>query len=148
MSKRRLTHREQLRNMIKEAESDSILNAELVDIQISLEKPRYQAVTELIKLLKVSSQRDTQWFISKVFGTVKDERVIQPLMRAAQASENKNYRSTFLWALEKYDCTKHLSFFVNFITELDDPDEAMMVSIEIIRAMKGPFEPILARKSI
>ncbi|MFD1468227.1 hypothetical protein ACFQ48_08330 [Hymenobacter caeli] len=148
MSKRRLTHREQLRKMIKAAEPGSILSNELAAVQAIILKPKYRATTELLNLLKPVLQQETKWFITTIFESVRDERIIRPLMRAMQAPENTKCRSFFLWPLIKYDCTKHLKFFVNFIDKLDEPGEAMMVSIEVIRAMKGPFEPILARKSI
>lgn len=148
MSKRRLTHRERLRKMINEAESNSVLSNELAAVQAIILKPRRQATTELLNFLNPALQQETKWFITMVFESVRDERIIRPLMRAAQAPENAKCKSYFLWPLTKYDCTKHLSFFVNFIAKLDEPGEAMMVSIEVIRAMKGPFEPVLARKSI
>ena len=148
MSKRRLTYREQLRKMIKEAEPNSVLSAELEAVRISIEKSKRQAITELIRLLKSSTHQDTKWFIARVLGTAKDERVIRPLMRAVQAPENKNYHSNFIWPLAKYDCTKHLDFFVNFMVRCDGPDESMMSCIPVIKSMKGPFEPVSLRKNI
>ena len=148
MSKRRLTHREQLRKMLREAEPNSVLSAELEVVQTSLEKPRRQAITELIRLLRLSTNRDTQWFITNVLETAKDERVIRPLLRAAQAPENDGYSANYLWALMKYDCTKHLDSLVKLISGYDEPGEPMMVCNQVIRAMKGPFEPVIARKNI
>ena len=148
MSKRRLTHREQLRKMIKEAEPGSILSNELMIVQAIIFQPKYQSTTGLLSFLKPALQQETKWFITMILESARDERIIRPLMRAVQAPENANCRSYFLWPLTKYDCTKHLSFFVNFTVKLDEPGEAMMVSIEVIRAMKGPFESVLARKNI
>lgn len=96
--------------MIREAGSDVALQAELAGIQVAIEKPKMQAVTALIKLLKTSVCRETQWFIGRVLGTCKDPRAIKPLMRAAIAAENTTHRCNFLWPLESFDCTKHLDF--------------------------------------
>ncbi len=148
MSKRRLTHREQLRKMMKEAEPNSVLSAELEVVRISIEKSKCQAITELIRLLKTSTQQDTKWFIARVLGTAKDERVIKPLMRAAEAIENDNYSSNFLWPLEKYDCTEYLNFFVRFIMQCDDPGESMLACSYVIAAMQGPFKSDTVKKNI
>jgi len=93
-------------------------------------------------------QRETQWFIGKVFSTAKDERVIRPLMRAMKAPQNSTHTCNFLWPLESYGCIKHLSFFVDTFLKHNDAGEAVWACIEIIRAMKGPFEPSVARKNI
>ncbi|GAA4045556.1 hypothetical protein GCM10022409_34490 [Hymenobacter glaciei] len=148
MNKRKLTRRQELQNLLQEAESDSILVAELEAVQVCLNKPKHKAVGALLRMLCPSLRRTTKWFITKVLESIKDERIIRPMMRAAQAPENAEVRSYFLWPLIKYDCTKHLAYFVNFIVKIEDPGEAMMICIMIIRAMKGPFEPELARKSI
>ena len=115
MSKRRLTNREQLRKRLKEAEPTSVLYQELATVQACIEKPSKEAVPGLIKLLKVATTQEAKHFIATVLGSAKDPRAIRPLMQAAVAPENQNYHSNFLWPLEKYDCTKHLDFFVNFI---------------------------------
>ena len=112
MSKLRITHRQQFNKLLKESGLDSDLRNELLAVQASMSKPRYQAVTELIKLLKASTEHKVQHFISDVFGTAKDERVVQALIKLAQMPDNTNYRCNFLWPLAKYDCTKHISFFV------------------------------------
>ncbi|MGY3088746.1 hypothetical protein ACVWYF_001786 [Hymenobacter sp. UYAg731] len=148
MRKRRLTHGQQLRKMQKEAAPDSALSRELEALRIAIEKPRNKAIAELIKLLKSSLQRETQWFIGKVFSTAKDERVIKPLIRAAQAPENENYSSNFIWPLEKYDCTRYLDFFVKFMLESEDPNESVLACSYVIEAMKGPFKPIVVKKNI
>lgn len=69
-------------------------------------------------------------------------------MQAAIASENKNYSSNFLWPLEKFDCTKQLDFFVNFMLRGGDPDEAMLACLYAIMAMDGPFKPAIVKKNI
>ncbi len=148
MSKRRLTHGEQLRKMRKEAEPNSVLSAELETVRINLEKPRRHAITGLIRLLKTSLHQDTKWFIGRVFGAAKDERVIRPLMRAALAPENENYNSNFIWPLENYDCTQYLNFFVQFMLKCEDPGEAMLACSYVISAMKGPFNPSVVKKNI
>jgi hypothetical protein len=137
-----------MREMIKESEPGSALRTELEAVQQCLEKPKHQAVTALLKLLKPALHNETKWFIAKVLESIKDERIIRPMMQALQAPENANRSSYFLWPLIKYDCTKYLWFFVNFITKLEKPDEGMMVAIMVIRAMKGPFDPVVARKCI
>lgn len=148
MSKRRLTHQEQLGKMIKGADPSSILSTELATVQLSLVKPRRQAVTELIKLLKTVSQRETQWFIGKVFATVKDERVIRPLLHAALAPQNATHRSNFLWPLENYDCSRYVGQLVKLLLSRLDYDEVVWACVKIIRAMKGPLEPAVARRLI
>ena len=148
MSKRRLTHRERLKQMIREAESNEALQRELLAVQIALEKPRPQAVKVLINLLKTSSCRETQWFISKVLGTSKDPRAIKPLMQSAVALENKGYSCNFLWPLDNFDCTAHLNFFVHFMLKEDDPGEAMLACYNVIAHMKGPFKPDIVKKNI
>ena len=131
MSKRRLTHGQQLQKMQKEAEPDSLLSQELKAVRIALEKPKNQAINGLIKLLKSSLQRETQWFIGKVFSTAKDEWVTRPLMRATKAPQNSTQACNFPWSLENYDCTKHLSFFVDTLLKHNDAGEAVWACIEI-----------------
>ncbi|HEX8659296.1 MAG TPA: hypothetical protein VF690_17285 [Hymenobacter sp.] len=134
--------------MQKEAEPSSALSAELEVVRISLKKANNQAIPELIKLLKSSSEHKTKCLIGAILGDAKDERVVRPLIRAVQQPENKNYSCNFLWPLEKYDCTKHLNFFVNTLLKYDEAGEAVWACVEIIRAMKGPFEPQVARRNI
>ena len=148
MSETRLSHRRQFNKLLKEAEPNSNLRNELLVVQASMGKPRYQAVTEFIKFLKASTERKVQHFISDVFETAKDERVVRVLLKLAQTPDNKNYSCIFLWPLIKYDCTKHVSHFVNLIMEQDGYNEVMWVCIEVIRTMKGPFEPSVARRNI
>ena len=66
MSKRRLTHREQLRKMMKEAEPNSVLSAELEVVRISIEKSKCQAITELIRLLRADFS-----FMYRLFGILR-----------------------------------------------------------------------------
>jgi hypothetical protein len=148
MSKRKLTNREQLRKRLKEAEPTSILYQELVVVQASIEKPREKAVPELIKLLRVVTTQVAKHFIATILGSSKDPRAIRPLMRAAVAPENENYSSNFLWPLEKFDCMKHLPFFVSFMLNCDGPGEAMMACCYVIAAMKGPFEAGAVKRNI
>ena len=148
MSKQRLTNREQLRKRLKEVEPDSVLHQELVIVQVNIEKPREKAVPELIRLLKVLTTQEAKHFIAAALGLAKDSRVIRPLMQAVSALENENYSSNFLWPLEKYDCTKHLNFFVNFMIDHDAPNEAMLACSYVIAAMQGPFEPRSVKRNI
>ena len=148
MSKRRLTNQEQLRKRLKEAEPTSTLYQELVVVQASMKKPRKKAVPELIKLLKVTTTQEAKHFIAAVLGSAKDPRAILPLMQAAVALENEDYRSNFLWPLEKFDCTKHLDFFVNFMIAQNDPGEAMLACGYVIAAMQGPFDAQKVKRNI
>ena len=148
MSKRRLTNREQLRKMLREAEADSLLHSELLAVQDILEKPGSQTITKLIKLLATLTQRETQWFIARVLGTAKDQRVIRPLLRAALAPENATHRCNFLWPLENYDCTNYAEPLVKLLLSRLDYDEVVWACVEIIRAMKGPLKPTVARRLV
>jgi hypothetical protein len=102
----------------------------------------------LIKLLKPSTTQIAKHFIATLLGGAREERVIRPLMQAAIAPENENYSSNFLWPLEKYDCTNHLDFFVNFMLKSDDPGEAVLACSYVIEAMKGPFKPATVKRNI
>lgn len=146
--KKRMTSREKLRSMIEDAESGSALKDELVTVQHILTKPRAQGLPQLLRFLKPNLHNETKCIIGWILESIKDERIIRPMMRALKAPENVSRSSYFLWPLTKYDCTKHLWFFANFITKLEEPNEGMMVAIMIVRAMKGPFDPVIARKSI
>jgi hypothetical protein len=140
MSKRRLTNRQQLHKLLKEAEPNSILSAELEAVRNTIEQPRHKAITGLIKLLKPSTTQVAKHFIATLLGGAKDERVIRPLMRAANDRDNENYSSNFIWPLEKYDCTKYLDFFVDFMLKSDDPNEAVLACFYVIEAMKGHLD--------
>ena len=150
MSKRRLTNREQLRKMLKEVEADSVLHQELLSVQAAIEQPKDRAVQVLIKLLKPLTTQAAKHFIAKVLGSTKDFRAIRPLIKAAAAPENEKYRSGYLWPLElnNYDCTQYLPQIVNLLLSRAGFDEVTWVCIELVRKMKGPFEPVLARKCI
>lgn len=148
MSETRLTHRQQFNKLLREAEPNSNLRNEILKVQVSMGKPSHQAVTELIELLKASTERKVQHLISDMFATAKDDRVVRVLIKLVQKSDNKDYRCNLLWPLVKYDCTKHLNFFVNLIMEQDGYNEVMWACVEIVRTMKGPFEPSVARRNI
>jgi len=115
---------------------------------VSIEKPKALAVPELIRLLKSATTQEAKHFIATVLGVAKDPRVIRPLMQAAVALENQHYSSNFLWPLEKFACTKHLDFFVNFMLNRDDLGEAMLACGYVIAAMKGPFEAQKVKRTI
>jgi hypothetical protein len=148
MSKRQLTNREQLRKMLRETEAGSLLHSELLAVQEVLEKTGSQVVAKLLKLLAVLTQREVQWFIARVLGTAKDQRVIRPLLRAALAPENSTHRCNFLWPLEKYDCTNYAEPLVKLLMSRLDCDEVVWACVEIIRAMKGPLKPTVARRLV
>ena len=138
MSKRRLTNLEQLRKMLRAAEAGSLLHSELLAVQEILGKTGSQAVAKLLKLLAVLTQREAQWFVARVLGTAKDQRVIRPLLRAALAPENSTHRCNFLWPLENYDCTNYAEPLAKLLLSRLDYDEVAWACVEIIRAMKGP----------
>ena len=146
MSKRKITYGETVKQMLREAGANEKLRGELVAVQVALARTTAQAVTALIKLLKTSACHETQWLIGKVLGTIKDPRAMKPLMKAAIAPENERYSCNFLWPLEKYDCTKHLDFFVRFM--LEDPGEAIVNCYYIILSIKCPFEVSAVKKNI
>jgi hypothetical protein len=148
MSKRQLTNREQLRKNLTKAEPNSVLHQELIAVKVSIEKPREKAVPELVKLLKAAKTQVAKHFIAAFLGSSRDSRAIRPLMQAAVAPENENYSSNFLWPLEKFDCTKHLDFFVNFMLSQADPDEAMCACGYVIAAMQGPFNAQKVKRAI
>lgn len=148
MSKRRLTNREQLRKQLKAAEPASVLHQELLAVLAGIERPKEKAVPVLIRLLRSLTTQEAKHFVAKVLGATKDPRVIRPLMRAAVALENENYSSNFLWPLEKLDCTKHLGFFVKFMLNRDDANEAMLACGYVIAAMKGPFKSQEIKRAI
>jgi len=148
MSKRQLTNREQLRKSLKEAEPNSVLHQELIAIKVSIEKPREKAVPELVKLLKAAKTQVTKHFIAAFLGSSRDPRAIRPLIHAAVAPENENYNSNFLWPLAKFDCTKHLDFFVDFMVDRDAANEAMLACGYAIAAMKGPFNARKVKRGI
>lgn len=148
MSKRKLTNREQLRKNLREAESNSVLHHELLTVQTCIKKSRVKAIPELIRLLKIVTTQEAKHFIAAILGSTKDPRIIRPLMQAAVAPENENYRSNFLWPLEKVDCTRYLDFFVNFMLSRDDPGEAMLACGYVIAAMQGPFPALKVKRNI
>ncbi len=136
--------------MIKEAELDSKLHQELLSVQAAIEQPKEKVVPVLIRLLKLLTMQEAKHFIAKVLGSTKDLRAIGPLIKAATAPENETYRSGYLWPLElnSYDCTQHLLQLVTLLLSRVGFDEVTWVCTELVRKMKGPFEPVIARKCI
>jgi hypothetical protein len=72
------------------------------------------------------------------------------LIKAAADPSNENYRSNFLWPLDEhnYDCTSYSPKIVDLLLPRTGYDEVSWAFIEVIRKMKGPFEPVIARKQI
>lgn len=136
--------------MLKEAQPDSVLYKELLAVQACIEKPREKAVPVLIKLLKSATTQVAKHCIAKILGSTKDSRVVIPLIRAANSHENEGFKSGYLWPLESnnYDCTQYLTQLVNLLLTRTGYDEITWVCIELIRKMKGPFEPVVARKCV
>ncbi|TGE22409.1 hypothetical protein E5K00_19405 [Hymenobacter aquaticus] len=98
--------------------------------------------------LEDDTDRVVQWFVADAFAYAKDEQVVELLMKAAVASINQNYRSTLIWPCIRYDCTKHLEFFTEFILRCSDPGEAMLAGVFVIEAMQGPFEPHTLKQTV
>lgn len=85
-----------MRSMIAEAEPGSILHTELVTVRDILSKPKEKALPQLLRFLKPSLHPETKWMIGWTLETVKDERIIRPMIRALQAPENANRSNYFL----------------------------------------------------
>lgn len=102
---------------------------------------KQQSFRSFAPLLEDSSDRVVHFFVADAFAFANDEKLLKPLMKAAVAPVNRNYSATYIWPCGKYDCTKHLSFFVNFMTKCVDPGEAMVACLEVFEAMNGPFKP-------
>ena len=96
MSKRKITYGETVKKMLRDAGANEALRSELFALQVALARTTAQSVTVLIKLLKTSACRETQWLIGRVLGTIKDPRAIKPLMKATLAPENEGYSCNFL----------------------------------------------------
>jgi hypothetical protein len=150
MSKRRLTNREQLHKQLKDSEPNSVLHKEFRMVLAGMERPKEKAVPVLVKLLKSLTTQEAKHFVAKVLGSTKDSRVVLPLIRAAAAPENEGYRANYIWPLDSssYDCTQQMPKLVRLLLSRVSYDEVTWVCIELIRKMKGPFEPAVARKHI
>ncbi|GAA3917972.1 hypothetical protein [Hymenobacter algoricola] len=109
---------------------------------------RKESFLPFAPLLEDGTDRDVQYFVADAFAYAKDEQVLVPLMQAAVAPVNHNYSSTLIWPCGKYDCTKHLAFFVDFMLRCADPGEAMWACVDVIEAMRGPFEPTYLKHTV
>lgn len=150
MSKHSLTNRQQLHKELKKAEIGSTLHEE-IKILIGIITPSgKRIIPPLLKALKSSTTQTAKHHTARILAVTKDSQVIRPLLRAAAAPENEGYRSGYLWPLElhNFDCTAFLPQVVNLLLTRTGFDEVTWVCIELIRKMKGPFEPALARKCI
>lgn len=150
MSKRRLTNREELRKQLRDAEPDSILHKELLTVMVGIEQPRDAAVPALIKLLRSLTTQKAKHFVAVILGSTKDPRVVKPLIQAAASIKNEQYSSNYLWPLDSnsFDCTPYIQQLVDLLLARVGYDEVTWVCIELIKRMKGPFEPSLARKCV
>ncbi|RZK31963.1 MAG: hypothetical protein EOO61_17385 [Hymenobacter sp.] len=150
MSKRSSTSGQQLRKELQEAETGSVLHSELTTVLASLAMPITKSIPALLKLVKSATTQAAKHHAAKLLAATKDPHIIRPLIQAAAAPENKGYQSGYLWPLELHniDCTALLPQFVNLLLTRTDFDEVTWVCIELIRKMKGPFEPAVARKCI
>ena len=150
MSKRSLTTRQQLRKDLKAAETGSILHNELATLLAIMAMPATKSAPALLKLVKSATTQAAKHHAAKLLAATKDPQIIRPMMQAAVAPENEGYSSGYLWPLElhNFDCTAFLPQFVNLLLTRTGFDEVTWVCIELIRKMKGPFEPVVARKCI
>ncbi|AIZ64438.1 hypothetical protein PK28_13530 [Hymenobacter sp. DG25B] len=141
-------HLSSLRQSIREAKAtgdNAQLNALTQVLSFWKEK---SSVLQLAALLTPLYDRVIHFFVADAFAHAKDATVVPLLLAAARAPENINYRATFIWPCIKYDCTEYLDFFIDFLLQYDDPDEATLACVYVIKAMKGPFEPKQVKASI
>jgi len=150
MSNKKQTPLQQIRQSLHKAnaESNVALAEELQQILQALQHPWPKALPLLSKLLLKSSNQVTKHHVADIFGLAKDPRVLKLLMRAATAPENSNHSSNFLWPCAAYDCTAHLTFFVRFLLQRQDPGEAMVACLDVIEEMKGPFDAVIVKRCI
>ncbi|OON69667.1 hypothetical protein [Hymenobacter sp. CRA2] len=150
MTKKRLTHRQRAQQYLREAQAagNTALAGEFVQVLHELEQPRKQAVGLLMKRLAATPHFETKYFISRVFETVKDERVLRPLMRAIADPANVGYTANFIWACSAYDCTRHLQFFVRLLLRSTDPGEPVVACLDVLDNMQGPFEPAVLKRGV
>ncbi|MBG8554730.1 hypothetical protein [Hymenobacter guriensis] len=116
------------------------LHAELNQILATMKQPWPKAFRLLSKLLQCASSQISKHYIADLFGEATDPQVLKPLMRAAKASENREYSSNFIFPCAQYDCTDYVNFFVQFLLTCKDPGEAMAGCVHVIEEMQGPFD--------
>lgn len=140
----------QLKSVIAKAKAldNKELHAELNQILAAMKHPWPKAFRLLSKLLQCASSQTTKHYIADLFGEAKDPQVLKPLMRAAKASENREYSANFLFPCAQYDCTSHVNFFVQFLLNCKDPGEAMAGCVHVIEEMEGPFDPDITRRNV
>ena len=124
------------------------MQQEIVALQVALLGPKQPSVIALIKLLKATTYRAPEHIIGKAIADTKDPRAVGPLVKAATSSGGEGHRCKFLWPLENFDCTAHVSSLVKLLVSRTEYDEVTWACIEVIRKMKGPFEPVVARRNI
>ncbi|RTQ46503.1 hypothetical protein EJV47_21350 [Hymenobacter gummosus] len=150
MATKRLTHRQRAQQYLREAKAagNAALAEEFGQVLHELEQPRKKAVGLLMKRLAATPHFETKYFISRLFETVQDERVLRPLMRAIADPANAGYTANFIWACSAYDCTRHLPFFVRLLLHSTDPGEPVVACLHVLDYMQGPFEPATLKRCV
>lgn len=148
MPRRKPTTLQELRTALAQAhaEGNDALAAELYQVRQTVQ--RKSSPLELVPLLDTATSQITKSFIAEVMGAAGDTRALKPLMRAVSHPANVHYTSWFLLACARYDCSAHLAFFVRFLLTRAEADEGMLCAMEVIEAMKGPFEPTAVKSAI
>lgn len=141
-------HLSELRKYITTSTRDRLIDRHRVLKSILDCWKKKQSLLHFAYFLEDKSDRVVQSFVAEAFAYANDERVLKHLMNAAIAPDNNNYNSTFIWPCAKYDCTKYLNFFVNYISKNDEPNEAMLACVDVIEEMKGPFEPNSLKRNV
>ena len=141
-------HLSELREYINSSAKDGLTDRHRVLKEILDCWNKKQSLLRFACFLEEDSDRVVQSFVAEAFAYANDTKVLRHLMKAAIAPNNSNYNSTFIWPCANYDCTKHLKFFINYISKNNDPSEAMLACVEVIKEMKGPFEPNSLKKNV
>jgi hypothetical protein len=147
---RKKTVLQQLKSSISEAKAkkEFSLLEELQQVAVAMQQPWTHTFLVLSRLLKDAKSHVTKHYIADIFGQSKDSKVLKPLMQAALAPENESYNSVYFWNCSEYDCTRHISFFVKFLIESQDPGEAMIACMTVIEEMQGPFKSEIIARNI
>jgi hypothetical protein len=142
------SHLTELRKSIKQAASEGKFE-------------RYQTLVSLLNcwkqggdflvfapILGDGTDREVQYLVADAFAYANNESLLPLLMKSAVAPINELYRSTLIWPCGRYDCTRHLDFFVGLLLKCTDPGEAMVACVDVIEAMRGPFEPNIVKRNV
>ena len=129
-------HLSELRKHINSSAKDGLTDRHRVLKEILDCWNKKQSLLRFAYFLEEDSDRVVQSFVAEAFAYANDTKVLKHLMKATIAPNNSNYNSTFIWPCANYNCTKHLSFFVSYISKNDEPNEAMLACVYVIETMK------------